>query len=340
MLEVFRDTLPEALADDFTPQNCRMVPVNYARRYRCVLRYEIEGTGRNGKPMRHEVYGKVATDSHGALIGQVIAALREQVLMQQNSPQFNVPRSLGFRPDLQLSLLEAIPGTPQINQLLKARMSKTENGTPGAIALEDAIEACAQIASALHTSNVALGRRRMLDTDLAALRKEIQTVRHVTPELGARFQGWLEQIETYAEASDALPLCFSHGDYTYTQLIFDGKQSGLVDFDTVCQAEPALDLGQFLAYLKVATRKAQQRSANAHERLGEQLGERFLQAYVAANRDWRDDAERLRVRAAIYTVVSLLRMALHSWQQMKTARIENVLAVLEEEIACLPQLNY
>jgi hypothetical protein len=27
-------------------------------------------------------------------------------------------------------------------------------------------------------------------------------------------------------------------------------------FDTVCQAEPALDLGQFLAYLRLAVRKA------------------------------------------------------------------------------------
>ena len=46
------------------------------------------------------------------------------------------------------------------------------------------------------------------------------------------------------------------------------------------------------------------------------------------------------MRASVYQVISLLRMALHSWQKLKGTRIENVIAVLEEEMACLPQLDY
>ena len=48
----------------------------------------------------------------------------------------------------------------------------------------------------------------------------------------------------------------------------------------------------------------------------------------------------LRVRVSVYQVVSLMRMALHSWQQLKTDRLENGIAVLEEEFAALPQLDY
>ena len=35
-----------------------------------------------------------------------------------------------------------------------------------------------------------------------------------------------------------------------------------------------------------------------------------------------------------------MRMALHSWQQLKVARMENAIAVLEEELAALPELDY
>src|SRR6185295_20013277 len=130
---------------------------------------------------------------------------------------------------LQLSLLEGIPGTPQINQLLKARLSGAADGRDGTLTLEAAIDTCAHIASALHTSGIALGRRRTLDGELAALRHEIADVERVAPELGARFAAWLEQIETYAEASDPLAPRFCHGDFTYTQVIFDGAACGLVD---------------------------------------------------------------------------------------------------------------
>jgi thiamine kinase-like enzyme len=339
MTEILSETLPEVLAGQLTIQDVRMVPVNYARRYRCVMRYEIECLAPGNKLQRREVYGKVATDTQGALIAPVIAALRERVLGNPGTYQFNIPRSLGFRADLQLSLLEAIPGTPQINQLLKARLNGVDLPADE-LTLEHALDACAQIANVLHRSNIAIGRRRTLDDDLSTLRKGIRETQRISPELGAQFQTWLERIESYAEESDALQLRFCHGDYTYAQVIFDRASSGLVDFDTVCQAEPALDLGQFLAYLRAAAYKAGKTATSGARSVGEQLGEQFLDAYMAAAGDQIEDAERLRIRVSVYEVVSLMRMALHSWRQLKGARLENAIAVLEDAMERLPQLDY
>jgi hypothetical protein len=76
MVEIFNETLPDALMGRFTAQDCRIVPVNYARRYRCVMRYEIAGQAPGSdRPLRRVVYGKVATDNQGALIGALIAVL-------------------------------------------------------------------------------------------------------------------------------------------------------------------------------------------------------------------------------------------------------------------------
>jgi hypothetical protein len=44
----------------------------------------------------------------------------------------------------------------------------------------------------------------------------------------------------------------------------------------------------------------------------------------------------LRERAQAYEVVSLLRRALRSWQKFKPGRLQNALALLEEETAWLP----
>jgi aminoglycoside phosphotransferase (APT) family kinase protein len=202
------------------------------------------------------------------------------------------------------------------------------------------IDACAQIAATLHTAGIALGSRRRLDDELAALREGFVDVQRISPELGAQFHAWLDRIDAYSEESDPLAPCFSHGDFTYTQLIFDNTTSGLVDFDTVCQAEPALDLGQFLAYLRVAALKARKSGAATSVDTTGQLAERFIRTYIEAAGERLEDKERLQVRTSVYQVISLLRMALHSWQKLKGARIENVIAVLEEEMACLPQLNY
>jgi thiamine kinase-like enzyme len=337
MRSLFAELLPEAGIEPGRIESVTVEPVNYARRERCVLRYQLDELAEDGTRSRRTIYGKVATGNQGAAIAPIIDELRERVLPGAFD-QFDLPLSLGFRPDLQLSLLTAVPGAPRIPQLLKARLA---GAAPEAgLSLESAIAASARIAASLHASPSKLGRRRSFDDERAALREKIAAVQHVSPALGARFQGWLERIETYAEESDPLRPCLSHGDFTHAQLIFDGARSGLVDFDTICQAEPALDLGQFLAYLRVATHKAGKAAAADSKALGERLGEQFLAAYLEAMGPRIEDAERLRVRAMVYQVISLLRMALHSWQQIKPARIENAVAVLQETLDALPQLDY
>ena len=240
---------------------------------------------------------------------------------------------------MQLSLLEAIPGKPLISDLLKARL-RNKPIMPGTLALEDMIDVCANVAATLHSSDIRLGRRRTLDDELAMLRKNFAEMRRLTPELGAQMENWLEQLSAYAEQSDALSMGFCHGDFTYTQLVFEGKEAGLVDFDSICQAEPALDLGHFLAYLRVAGLKAEKLADGAPNTLVEQLSERFMTTYLTAMGERVEEVGRLRVRVAIYQMISLLRRALRSWQKFKGSRLENALVVIEEEMACLPLLDY
>jgi hypothetical protein len=319
---------------DFRPQRCTVELAQYGRRHRCTLRYILDGADAAGAPARRVVYGKVANDGTGARTVPVIAALREALSAPGDTDGVRIPRVIAYRPELQLLLLEAIPGRPQIARLLKARLAGKPEGEPDAPTLEGAMRSCGQIAAAIHSSGIGLGRERTLEDELAWQERGIAELGRITPELGTQLLAWLRQIAEAGRRGAALPLGFAHGDFTYTQLIFDGAQSGLVDFDTVCQAEPALDLGQFLAYQGLNIRR--NRRADSPDGLAEKLGAGFLEAYLAAMGDRIGDAQALKARAHIYELLMLSRLAIHSWQKLKVSRLEHAMKLIEERIAWLP----
>jgi ABC-type multidrug transport system fused ATPase/permease subunit len=336
MAEVLGEVLNTEQSQPFAIDQCQVELVDYARRDRCTLRYNIDGR-RPGTsaPERQTVYGKVFANQSGALAGRVVDALRAWVA-KGSAFQFDVPRVLAWRADLHLSLLETIPGNALIADQLKARL-RGKPTSASQLSLDEMIDACAKVAAALHSSPIKLGPRRAFDDEIAALRRELEPIQRFSPVLGERLLDTIQQFETYAEQSDPLPLCFCHGDFTHGQLLFAGRDTGLIDFDSVCQAEPALDLGQFLIYLKLAGRKGDQEIAQP---LIEQLSERFLSTYIAAMGHQIEDPERLRIRVAVYQALGSLRRTLRSWQKIKGERLQGAIVQLEEELACLPPLDY
>ena len=158
--------------------------------------------------------------------------------------------------------------------------------------------------------------------------------RRFVPSFGDRAQSWLERIAALAEQSEPLKLCLSHGDFKHEQLLFDGASSGLVDFDAICQAEPALDLGKFLAHLRAEAQKIQTR-ASVSSPLGEELAEQFLRAYVSAAGNHVEDERKLRLRTILYEAIALLRLAVRSQLDLDEIRLEMTTALLEQRMAAV-----
>jgi hypothetical protein len=310
---------------------------HYGRQHRCVLRYCLEGRLPGSDAVeRRVVYGKIASDDRGAVSSLAVEQLGEH--LRNGSHPFRIPRSFGFWPELRLALLEGIAGHAHVSKLLKARLKGAEL-EPGLPSIEEVMTVAAQMAVGLHGSGIALGRRRQLADELDELRPEVADIERVSPDLGAQLRACVERLEACDEPEETLALCFSHGDFTHTQLVFDGVTSGLVDFDTVCQAEPALDLGHFLAYVRLAFARAQDSKA-ADVPDVEALCEQFMDVYIEAAGTSLQNIEQLRLRVPVYEVVSLLRMAVHSWQKLKSSRLEYAVAMLEERVSCLPQLSH
>jgi ABC-type multidrug transport system fused ATPase/permease subunit len=332
MLTVFRGALPQALGNLLMLDACRVQPARYPRRRRCVLRYDLEGRfGMSGEPARCTLYGKLGADYPGQA-EKLLSALRER---SGSGPYpFRVPRLLAARPELNLVVLEQVPGAPQIGPLIKSRfLGSPVESAP--ITLEEAVEACAHIISALHGWQIEVGPCRSLAADLGALRPEVELVSRMSPDLGAQLDECLRKIADRAVTLDPMSLKLSHGDYTHDQVLFDGHVCGLLDFDGLCLAEPALDLGQFCAYLRLACAKAERAAATGRSGLGDELSELFVRSYVSAAEMGAAEVGRLRGRIGLHEALRLVRICVHSWQQLKAARLSTSLSVLEEQIACL-----
>ncbi len=324
-------------------------PGHYGRQHRCVLRYELEGqwTDADGnvdanaaQNERQIVYGKVAADDRGKLVGMVVTALQRRIRNVKTSRPFRMPRILGYQPNLHLILLESIPGVPRIAELIQAHLEGTADSEPGALTLAQALKDCAHIAAALHKVEIKLGKPRTLDVEWASLQTDMQPIQEFSLALAMQLQKVIKQVQEYAAQTQPLPIGFSHGDFTYTQLIFAAASCGLVDFDTSCEAEPALDLGQFLAYVRLAVRKAERHTASGGELAADELCNQFLNAYLRIAGYHGPAADQLRARVAVYEIISLLRIAQHSWQKMKGSRLEIVADLLEERVTCLPPIVY
>lgn len=355
MTDFFQRTLPDDPDTNLKADDCTITVGHYGRQHRCVLRYEVqrhlseavtpqstengESSCERSQPVRQTIYGKVAADDRCKIVGAVLTSLQWRLNWVRTKRHFRIPRIVGYWPQPGLILLESIPGQPQISEMLQARIEGDDESRFSGLTLEDAVQDCARVAAALHKVDIQFSETRTLESELDDLHVLMPAVQQYSLGLAMQLQHTVHRLRSYAESTDPLPVCFSHGDYTYTQLLFDERTCGLVDFDTVCQAEPALDLGQFLAYMRLAARKAEfgigDRSGMSSPPDVEALGAQFIDTYAHCAGFVDNSADQLRARVAVYEVISLMRITLHSWQKMKSSRLEIAAELLEERIASL-----
>jgi hypothetical protein len=343
---ILAKTLPEVLSSEFLIKNVRLDLAHYGRYERCVLRYSIDGIqGATQTPHNITVYGKVDVEGLGRLTLSILDALRERLKDPDVPYRFRIPNALGYFPDLKLLMMDALPGKPFFKELLKTWSGKTgqagENdgaSSQSEMNLEQAIRNCALIAATLHHSDIKLGPPKTLEMLFAQLREETKALGRTFPELRALIESWINETVAFSQTYPAMPLCFSHGDFTYTQLIFDESGGGLVDFDSICQAEPAQDLGHYLAYQRLNIIKDQDPNAPFAPEAIEYLCALFLDTYIDVSKGWISDEGLLRGRVAIYELITLIRLTLHSWEKMKGSRLRKTILLLEERVECQRQI--
>jgi hypothetical protein len=133
------------------------------------------------------------------------------------------------------------------------------------------------------------------------------------PQVGAAIDALLDRARELHERLPQEPPTFTHGDFKSEHIWVAAGGLTLIDFDTSRLADPALDVGKFLADLQL------RHAANSQPGL-EEAHESFLVGYTHSAPN-----ERL-IRARLYEAVELVKMAArrglfkHDWAS-RTARL-------------------
>jgi len=137
-------------------------------------------------------------------------------------------------------------------------------------------------------------------------------VQAILPEAGATVHAVLDCARSLHEQLPQEPPAFTHGDLKLEHLIVTGGGLTLIDFDTCRLGDPALDVGSFLADLRLWY--------SIFDLAGvEEAQNHFLEGYSPGAPD-----ERL-VRARLYEAIDLVKMAVRrlSWfDERWTTRME------------------
>jgi hypothetical protein len=304
-------------------------PVRYKPGDRCVIRYRMGF----GDPMATEGPGavtrtctlvaKLYQELHEAQAADdLLARLRAQAAVAWTA------RPLGVVPRLPLALTEDL-GSSRDPMPAHSGLHVVHPGS------EDAFEVVGRAARALaelHTSGLDTGdlsRRTGADeAGKAAKRARLleQYVPELTPEV-RRVTGALCATLAGLPADTVRP---GHGSYKPSQLLVRDGAVFLVDFDQFCLADPALDVGYFLAYLRPAGLWYHRAGRRAWF---EAAADTFLTTYLHRLAERGESAATcagIAGRAPVFEAALLLKIAARRANRLHSPRAGEVAAVLDE----------
>jgi glutathione synthase/RimK-type ligase-like ATP-grasp enzyme len=315
-------------------------PVRYKPGGRCLVRYRLELSGDGPGAACHEVdiYGKVFRGADEAENLDAVLCLLSTIGEVRQA--WSVPASLGVLRGLGLALTtDAAPsaGAAGLEALRPARV-RTPQGRratwyiPGYV-----LDAVGRGLARLHQASVDTAALpcRGPGAEIDRARQRSAQLADLYPEQVARLAGVAEDLIAALSGQEATPIRFCHGGFKPSQLLIDAHGCVVVtDWDGACAADPALDLGYFLAYLRPPSLW---RDAPGSRAWFEAARLRFLSAYYAAARkgDDGDDLYPRERRAAVYEAALLLKIATRRVNRLNAPRGPEFAATLAELQRCL-----
>jgi hypothetical protein len=233
---------------------------------------------------------------------------------------------LAHLPELSLVVQEHVPGVA-----LDAVVAR-EDG-----AAARALRRAAAALAALHAQPVVSRRARAIDAEVARFRARSLRVAAVDRATGAELFDLADRLAATARDVPTGIVGLVHGDCKPSQFLLREDDVVLLDLDSCGQADPAGDVGTFLATLRQhALRRAlARRTAPAAAPAHGALAEIFLGEYVSAAGGAA--GPELRRRITWYEAVAFERKALRCFARAPRAPLTR--ALVQQGHACLDRLE-
>jgi hypothetical protein len=272
-----------ALLPDTPIDSCAVAPVRYRPGVRCVFRYDLQTPAGP-----RTFFGKLLSQGAAESLS-TITALHQARRAFPDMPRVLPP--LAHWPEVHMLIQAAVEGGAELNDLA---FDPSENAATRERWLRDA---GARLAG-LHGCTAVAAPPRTIADDLNELREYVAPMAAADPELARQYRAAVERIDARASQQGEPAPVASHGAFRTDQYMIERGELVMIDLDGFCWANPARDLGNFMAYLRwKAIRKPNDAEFIAR------VGQIFLDGYRAASRPI--DERWL----AIYTADSLLKIA-------------------------------
>ncbi len=256
---------------------------------RCIARFR--GAEREGTPEGADHRSLIAKmyktrGGRGKDIARIMLWLRESGL--EGDSGCSVPAPLAYLEDWQTLLMEDVPG---------AVLADLEGD-----AAVVGVVAASRCISRLHALTLDLQRFHTVDDEFSLLRRWVGLVGRVHEDMREPVRCALARVHVNLERSRNAPQAVVHRDFYDKQVLIAEDRTVLIDFDTLCCADPAIDIGNFLAHCRLRAIQGLT-SSSGIERV-------FLEAYSL-----RKDCERkaggvdFETRVGAYRDAALLRLA-------------------------------
>src|SRR3989442_4304063 len=273
-----------------------------------VLRYDSLDAAKGGA-----VFAKLYTGEEGAHAFHVARGVADW--LAEHGESVAAVRPLAYVVEDKGVLYPGLSGAPLSKHLRRPR--------PG---VAGGLERAGAALHALHRLPQAVAGPLQPHDFTAAARMAVRASDHIPallPSVGAAIDALLDRTREGHERLPQEPPTFTHRDFKSTHVWITPGGQTLIDFDSSDLADPAQDVGNFLADLQL-------RYA-AHNQPGlEHAQERFLAGYAPGAPE-----ERL-VRARLYEVVELVKMTRHlrpfnrDWASRTEQLIRRAQAVLND----------
>ena len=338
MVALLNTALPDCASGRLQIQRCRVTPLRYRLGKRCTLRFDLRLRDHtSGATVSRTLYGKLY---HSERKAQAVYAEMNQLsaALAQHQEQLLLAQAVAFLPTLPLILQAPVVGAPLELLLCQPKRSATAGDPRAVVGIRQAAAALAR----LHQVALCTERVRAIDDELVRFQERSRQISTVVPPVGAALlalanalPAGLEQLPAWGAESSLV-----HGDCKPSQFLLTPASApdaapvvALLDFDHCGVADPAADVGNFLATLRQMgvkqSLKQRAGAAESYQQWLHTLEEHFLAEYVAS----RPCHPAFRQRATWYQAVALLRKAIRSFSRSPRSPLPTLL--VQEAWRCL-----
>jgi hypothetical protein len=209
------------------------------RNQRCVIRYIAGLYGRReARRSQWRVVGKVYKANRGESVFELMKTLWQNGFSRYTYDGISMPEPIAFSSPLCLLFQEEVPGVP-IKNLMKAEPAKTQP-----------IRLLARTLAKLHQTPIVPGEAYAIGDHLMRCHPRYPFLCLAYPELEPKIEYIIRRAREFEARNGKIQLAPVHGDFHLGQVHIQGEKSWLIDYDAVCYADPAADIGNLMVFLK------------------------------------------------------------------------------------------